>query len=334
LVRVLVTAVACSALAAFAARASPPPAPVSIVFLRGERVFFMLADGTQQAPAGLPAYPKWSPRGRYMVYDVTVGNRRFSHLYVADRNGRRLRPRPLARSECFGDVVWSPDETRLAYANYCDVDISAIVVVGRDGRGRRKLVPGRWQINPRWSPDGRTILFARVARPPRGGWYLYVVRPNGRGLRRLPGSSLSPDNNSDWTFSRDGRRVFFLAQGSLNVLNVATGERRVLAPDLRVLRYSLSPDGRLLAIQARPTVTSDAEIYTLGTDGSHLQQLTQNIAEDRAPSWSSDGRRILFSSWDSDNSEIYLMNADGSEQTNLSQHPADDIEPSWVPPRR
>jgi Tol biopolymer transport system component len=77
-----------------------------------------------------------------MAYTVPGKDGR-SRLYVADRAGRLLRRQPLARASCLGDVRWSPDETRLAYANYCDYDFSEVFVVGRNGRGRRKLARGQ-----------------------------------------------------------------------------------------------------------------------------------------------------------------------------------------------
>jgi Tol biopolymer transport system component len=341
--RLPVIAVAVAGVCALAARAAPPPAPTSIVFLRDDRVFYMAGDGTRVMPAGLPyRLPRWSPRGRYMAYTVPVSNGRWhERLYVADRSGRRLRRQPVARSECLGDVAWSPDETRLVYANYCDFDFSEVLVVGRDSRGRHKLLARNWQIKPRWSPDGRMILFGHHPTYGRraGPWWLYIVRPDGRGLRRLRNSSLQPDNNVSWDFSRDGRRVFFVTFGSLNVLNIATGARRAIAPSLQVHSFSESPDGRQLAIQAEPLVPGpreprDWEIYTLIPDGSELRQLTQNVEQDHDPTWAPNGQRILFSSERDGNSEIYVMNADGSGQTNLTRHPAADESPAWVPPRR
>ena len=58
----------------------------------------------------------------------------------------------------------------------------------------------------------------------------------------------------------------------------------------------------------------------IGAGGTGIQTLTSNAAEDGAPTWSPDGRRIAFES-DRDNpgvrSQIYVMNADGSGQAAL-----------------
>lgn len=267
------------------------PRSAQIVFSRGG-LFTMRSDGTEQRRAALPAYPVFSTRGRYYAY-VVGGRDGFARAYVADRAGRRVGRRPLVRTRyCMGDLDWSPDETRLAYANFCEVDFSEIFVVRRDGSGRRRLMRGEWKVKPRWSPDGRTILFAHNPSPHRG-WFLYVARPDGTGVRRIRGASLNPDPNADWRWSRDGRRVFLLTAGSLFVVDVRRGGARELVPSLQVQRVSLSPDGRRLAIQAAPRATTgvrDWEIFTLRTDGTELRQLTDNVKQDRDPTWSGDGR--------------------------------------------
>ena len=60
------------------------------------------------------------------------------------------------------------------------------------------------------------------------------------------------------------------------------------------------------------------EIYVMDNDGGNQRNLTKNPADDRSPSWSPDGKRIVFMSnrdghakhgWLT--SEIYVMDADG-----------------------
>ena len=54
-------------------------------------------------------------------------------------------------------------------------------VVNADGAGLRQLTPWGLAEDPgSWSPDGRWILFTKP------GGKLYVVRPDGSGLQRIP----------------------------------------------------------------------------------------------------------------------------------------------------
>ena len=82
------------------------------------------------------------------------------------------------------------------------------------------------------------------------------------------------------------------------------------------------------------------EIYVMDADGKNQRRLTNNRHEDWSPSWSPDGKRIVFFS-DRDGHvhfipgwftyEIYVMNADGGNPQNLTNNPNDDRFPSWSP---
>ncbi len=64
---------------------------------------------------------------------------------------------------------------------------------------------------------------------------------------------------------------------------------------------------------------------------AEITRLTEHPAEDRSPSWSPDGERLLFASDRDGNSEIYLVNRDGSELTRLTENSTADASPSWAP---
>jgi TolB protein len=62
-----------------------------------------------------------------------------------------------------------------------------------------------------------------------------------------------------------------------------------------------------------------------------MRRLTSRIAAINLPSWSPDGRKIVFVSARDGNLEIYVMNADGSKQQNLTRHPGRDSDAEWSP---
>ena len=145
---------------------------------------------------GAELLPEWSPDGTRVAF-VSTRNER-SHIYVTAvqggrprqltkdpplrrrvsnvvarrtpdrlRTGRRVRRGVPLHDECGrhrsalpargGELCcpeWSPDGTRLAIA----LD-SAIVVVDRNGKGRRLVTQAGSNSSPTWSPDGRWIAF-------------------------------------------------------------------------------------------------------------------------------------------------------------------------------
>ena len=96
--------------------------------------------------------------------------------------------------------------------------------------------------------------------------------------------------------------------------------------------------------KARIAFASDREgnyeIYVMTADGGDLRRLTNNRATDHSPSWSPDGKRIVFMSardghidanHGSPTFEIYVMAADGGNPQNLTNNPHYDMSPSWSP---
>ncbi len=81
-----------------------------------------------------------------------------------------------------------------------------------------------------------------------------------------------------------------------------------------------SPDGKQIAFYGKYDNYKTWSIHRVNVDGTDMQRLThKKLVWDSAPSWSADGKTIMFSREYEDangewREEIWLMNADGSEQ--------------------
>ena len=111
----------------------------------------------------------------------------------------------------------------------------------------------------------------------------------------------------------------------------------VVALSLTLLIIVVDAQAQIAFVSSRD---GNPEIYVMNADGNNQRRLTNHPARDYAPSWSPDGKRIVFISerdghpdrapgWFT--SEIYVMDADGSNQINLTNHPSADSSPSWSP---
>jgi Tol biopolymer transport system component len=137
--------------------------------------------------------------------------------------------------------------------------------------------------------------------------------------------------------SRDGTNLQGrLLQGGLNGLS-----RNLLQDNPRTLPnvfltdgtpFAISPDGAQVAFVSS-RIGGDAEIYVMDLDGSNLRQLTDNRFDDNSPSWSPDGRLIVFTSNRERNWQLYTLAVDNpATVVNLTNNrDRDEKYPSWSP---
>jgi Tol biopolymer transport system component len=104
-----------------------------------------------------------------------------------------------------GAPDWSPDGRLLLYSTYCYFGDcgqprtgAQLFTVHPDGSGARQVtdLTGN-SYNPRWSPDGRQIVFARNARlAPEGD--IYIIRADGTHLQQVTDEAQLDAHKPDW----------------------------------------------------------------------------------------------------------------------------------------
>jgi Tol biopolymer transport system component len=147
---------------------------------------------------------------------------------------------------------WSPDGTRLTFArqpaSWVNGEKATLYMVNVDGSNLHQYVPlDLSAIEPRWSPDGSLIVFSSTTPDPKEVSDIYVIRPDGTGLRRLTTgrASIRPE----WT--ADGRIVYARAVGGLS----ATTEYQLWIMDADGANQAKLPVEDLVQLTAAHCVT-------------------------------------------------------------------------------
>ncbi|MEO2005552.1 MAG: hypothetical protein ABGY41_15825, partial [Candidatus Poribacteria bacterium] len=144
--------------------------------------------------------PDWSPDGRDILFDgpsrqFPAGISDIQTYDVAARATHNLTNTPLIHEI---GARWSPDGERIAYTQWHDRENNDVFVMDRDGTNRRQLThhPGI-DAAPRWSQDGRTILFMSD-RAPAPHISLYLMNEDGSNQRRLTRRDDAQDTRPGW----------------------------------------------------------------------------------------------------------------------------------------
>jgi TolB protein len=174
---------------------------------------------------------------------------------------------------------WSPDGRKIAFLRGV-----AIFVINSDGSAPRRLQSGGEPSRVSWSPDGRLLLFDRVV---KGNRDVYVIRPNGTGLKRLT-TRAGDDDGAAW--APDGRRIAFScevkARSDLCTMKADGSALRHLTRDGQYnFGPAWSPDGRWIAFVRERSPDTFAELYVTDAEGkSRLRRITRDTLE-IAPAW-------------------------------------------------
>ena len=158
-------------------------------------------------------------------------------------------------------------------------------------------------LYPSFSPDGNRIAYLRdLSSGAGGGWENWVVSADGSNPVRLTPPNEGDDGPAEW--SPDGTRLAF--------------------------RHEVDP-------HRTPTERS-WEIYTIASDGSDLQRLTNNELWEDSPTYSPDGSRIAFTRREAGANEfnpapeeIWVMDADGSDPVQITHNQDRDMDLQWAP---
>ncbi len=285
-----------------------------IVFARDGDIWAMNADGSGERNVtndpDIDATPTWSRNGQSIVFSHD-GN-----IHVMNADGSNS---VMVTSGPKRDLYphMSPDGRQIVFSrDVNNVEVPQIFVINVDGSGETNLTnnvtpacfqpmgpPPTWipdpdclfEAYPRWSPNGKQILFNSAPLPVDGD--IWVMNADGSGRRNVSNSPNKTRNDFFASWSPSGKQIAF------------SGAEGWIIP-------GLAPD----------------DIYVMNVDGSGLRKVTDNQGPDRniGPDWSPNGNQLVFyQESGSSPLDVFTIDLDGTNQRQLTSGPG-NASPNWA----
>jgi TolB protein len=272
--------------------------------------------------------------GARLFYEFQPAGAKGYQLVSAKLNGTDMTTLTDRRQGELATFSLSSDGRKIAYTwKSAQTGRFELRTMAADGTGQATVLdsPASGIASlPAWSPDGQQIAFVLSQGNPNAlANDIYVMQADGSNPRALTNSGfgLMP------AWSPDGQKIVYIwwgGQGAaeIHVMNADGSQDTNLTPDAAhmaiepLAQPAWSPDGQQIAFVAKPTGSDD--IYVIAAPGAQLPpnsegslatRLTFDPGNDTSPSWSPDGKFILFASdrgGEPVQMRLYVMNADGS----------------------
>lgn len=215
---------------------------------------------------------------------------------------------------------------RIFYTGFKDNNPDLYVL--EKGKSRKLAsVPGL-NTGAALSPDGTKVA---VTLSKDGNPEIYLLDPNdGKIIKRLTNAG-GIDTSPTW--SPDGSQIAFVSDrhGTPQIWVMGadgSNPRRLTFQGNYNQTPDWSPRGDLIAFTARDE-RYRFDIFTVEVKTGEIRRVTQDQGDNEEPSFSPDGRFLVFSSTRTGEPKLFLSTVDGSRQHLLSRGRGEYLTPSW-----
>lgn len=190
---------------------------------------------------------------------------------------------------------------------------------------------GGTNLSPAWSADGLKLAFSSSR---AGDSEIYVADPSGGNPRRLT-TDKGPDVSPVWNRRTNSQIAFVSGRTGLPQIYTmeADGTNQTRMTDQGyAVSPNWSPNGQFLTFawvrKYGPGDPGALDIYLMDVASKQWVQLTHDGGRNDFPSWSPDGRHIVFQSSRSGTLQIWSMLGTGTkvQQLTFTGH---NSQPNW-----
>jgi TolB protein len=251
-------------------------------------------------------------------------------IWVMDYDGSNQRQITHLSSISLSPRV-SPDGSRLAFSSLTKTGWE-IMMYSLD-LNRMVSFPhmGGTNLSPAWSPDGLKLAFSSSR---SGESEIYVADVSGANLHRMTVDK-GPDVSPVWNRKTSAQIAFVSGRTGLpqvyTMESDGTNQQRMTDQGYAV-SPAWAPNGQFLSLswvrKYGPGEPGASDIYLMDIASKQWVQLSHDGGRNDFPSWSPDGRHIVFQSSRSGKEEIWMMLADGTKVRQLT-FTGRNTQPNW-----
>ncbi len=308
------------------------------------RIWSAAADGptpqrisSDDAEAAIHTHPKWSPNGRWIVYQRQEHNVTDIQVVPSGGGGAAI----WITQDDANDLTptWMPDGRAIVFASDRGGPINLWMLAVDPGTGEARGEPSQitagseQYLFPSVAPDGRSLAHTSL-RVVEDLWWVETDPRTGAWV--APPAPLLTSSRSDNqpAMAPDGSAVVFSSDrsGDIDLWTLQVGETTpklltdVAGSDMQA---DWSLDGKNIAFFSNRA--GDEDIWVVPAGGGPAIQLTDSPANEMNPYWSPDGSQIAFMSDASGRSEVWVMETDGSTPRQLTDIGATGHTARWSP---